>query len=79
MHIFHQLLCRILGVMFGNSHCVDRPVLDDTAIPDLAHVEVGMAVSGLLEVVVEWAIEQRELLADLVLQRRGAPQHDISL
>lgn len=79
MHSVHQLACRILHGMPGNSHCVDRPVLDDTTIPDLAHVKVSMAISGFLEVVVERAIEQRELLADLVLQRRGAPQHDISL
>jgi hypothetical protein len=65
--------------MPGNSHCVDRPVLDDTTIPDLAHIKVGMAISGFLKVVVEGAIEQRELLTDLVLRGREAPRNVISM
>lgn len=79
MHSVHQPACRILGDMPGNSHCVDRPVLDDTTIPDLAHVKVGMAISGFLKVVVEWAIKQRELLADLVLRGRESPRNFISM
>jgi hypothetical protein len=65
--------------MPGNSHCVDRPVLDDTTIPDLAHVKVSMAISSFLKVVVEGAIEQRELLTDLVLRGREAPRNVISM
>ena len=79
MHSVHQLACRILHDMPGNSHCVDRPVLDDTTIPDLAHIKVGMAISGFLKVVVEGAIEQRELLTDLVLRGREAPRNVISM
>lgn len=51
-----------------HSHCIDRAVLDDTAIPDFPHVVISMSVPSLLEVVVERTVKERELLPDLVLR-----------
>jgi hypothetical protein len=59
--------------MVKDSHCIDRPVLNNASIPDLPHIKVGMGFSRFFKIVMQGTIEERELFTDLVLFRMMSP------